>query len=91
MPNPWRSSYVGFTWAQRAAILKRDRYCPCGRPATEADHRRSVADCQRAGIDPNTLDNGQGLCPDCHALKTAAEKRQGQQRMVPRRPPRPHP
>lgn len=54
-------------WRQiRAFILDRDPFCPCGRPATDVDHRDGDA----TNNDPENL---QGLCRSCHSRKTARE------------------
>jgi hypothetical protein len=67
----------------RRAILARDPMCRavgCTRPSTEADHIVTVAECMRAGVDPNTMANGQGLCAPHHEEKTRAEIKAAQQR-----------
>lgn len=75
----------------RRAILRRDPVCvACGVAAsTVADHVRSHAECLRAGIEPDTLDNGQGMCATCHDLKTRREQRIGLNAW--RRPTEKHP
>ena len=71
---------MGFTGAQRRAILAREPACrTCGAPSTEADHIRNKAS-MPPGVDPNTLDNGQALCSSCHREKTARETAEGQRR-----------
>lgn len=90
MNNSWSGDRTGFPKAMRAKILRRDKTCRiCGlRPATEADHIVSVAECRRLGIVYDTIDNGQGLCRECHWAKTRAEIQQGQARMrTPKRIP----
>ena len=87
MNTSWSGDRVQFPTAMRATILRRDKWCAiCGQQrAVEADHIRPVAECRRAGIDPDTLSNGQGLCHDCHAAKTSREIAAGKTRMTPRR------
>lgn len=98
----WSGERRGFPRAVRAAILKRDRVCRCsgcvcctpagcGERSVEADHRTPFVVCRRAGVDPDTIDNGQGLCVACHAEKTRGEQREGRERMRGRRTPRLHP
>ncbi len=55
----------------RRDVLRRDPICrACGTaPATDADHITPIAD----GGSPRDLNNGQGLCAPCHALKTRIE------------------
>lgn len=48
-------------WAER--ILKRDKVCVCGSPATEAHHIYPKAKWPELRLDPN---NGIGLCKPCH-------------------------
>lgn len=89
----WSGERRAFPAAMRRAILDRDPTCrACGTSAsTEADHIISHAECLRRGIEPDTLDNGQGLCRSCHWAKTKREQRQGKARLkVPKRVPR-HP
>lgn len=78
----------GFTQSQRAAILRRDRVCQiCGlAPATIADHIQPVAE---GG--PDNLSNGQGVCSQCHDVKTKAEQARGRARHRGARPPDAHP
>ena len=92
----WSGQRRSFPPAMRTAILKRDRTCRCtgcqactssgcDQRATEADHITNHATCLRAGVDPDTMGNGQGLCSSCHAVKTQRERWQGKQRLIPRR------
>lgn len=84
----WSGNRNSFPTPMRQAILARDPICrACGqRPATEADHIINHAECTRRGINPDTLDNGQGLCRGCHWTKTKREQRQGKARLAtPRR------
>lgn len=101
MSTSWSGQRRSFPTASRLAILRRDPTCRCAgcphctpngcnRPSTIADHILNHAACQRAGIDPDTLDNGQGLCGGCHDVKTRAEQVAGRARLKPRRTPR-HP
>lgn len=53
-------------WARQ--VLAASPICPCGAPATDADHIVAV----RVGGDPLDLGNGIGLCRSCHSRKTAA-------------------
>lgn len=65
--------------AWRKAVLERDGHTcrECGQPATEADHiiPRAVAP-QRA----HDIDNGQALCPSCHAKKTRSDRKKAPSR-----------
>lgn len=91
--SSWSGQRRAFPEAMRRAILARDPICRDCRqqPATEADHITSHAECLRRGINPDTLDNGQGLCHDCHAAKTRREQRHGKARLTaPKRTPK-HP
>lgn len=67
-PNAATRGY-GLAWRRRrAAILRRDRFCPCGAVATEVDHLVPKA---RGGTDhPSNL---RGLCKPCHSAKTSGE------------------
>lgn len=95
----------GGGWAYSAAkprILERDhwqcqlRYPGCLIEATEVDHITNIA---RLGIPRSHIDdtNLQAACHYCHGIKTAAERRAGQQRTRARRaarkklPTKPHP
>ncbi len=87
----WSGSHSsGFPPEVRRAILRRDPTCPCGAPATEADHVVPVAE---GGSHDQA--NGQGLCSSCHAAKTRDEAARGRQRWRRRapkaRPSAPHP
>ncbi|WP_169923725.1 HNH endonuclease signature motif containing protein [Propionicimonas paludicola] len=86
----------------RAKILRRDPTCQCPgcpnctpngctQPSTIADHRIPHAECLRQGINPDTLDNGQGLCSPCHDHKTRGEQQAGRERLKGHRGPKPHP
>lgn len=68
---------IQFTPTQRRAILLKHPTCNVCRknPSTIADHCKPVAE---GG--PTTLDNGQGLCSDCHDAKTQTEILRGVQR-----------
>ena len=81
----------GFTHAQRRTILTRATSCECAgctacqhggctRPGTEADHKLNRATAERLGINPNTLDNGQALCAECHWTKTRGESEAARER-----------
>lgn len=87
----WRR--VGFPPPTRRAILARDPICQaCGTaPSTDADHIVPVAE---GGSEHIT--NGQGLCAECHQVKSDAERQRGLARGNQRRPreqrkPEPHP
>jgi HNH endonuclease len=56
----------------RALCLRRDRFCPCGARATEADHRVPV--CLGGLSDQGNL---RGLCHACHLEATARLRREG--------------
>jgi 5-methylcytosine-specific restriction enzyme A len=60
--------YSGRHVQWRQTILQLYPVCPCGQPATEADH---IVPKIHGG--DNALSNGQGLCRACHARKTARE------------------
>lgn len=61
------------TRAFRRAVLAREPNCRrCGKPATQADHIVAVAD----GGTNDAATNGQGLCDECHTIKTKNEHRQ---------------
>lgn len=59
----WYHTSVHRRW--RKLILQRDKICQhCKRkPATEAHHIKSLEDYPELALD---LDNGQGLCWECH-------------------------
>ncbi|MCI0438703.1 MAG: HNH endonuclease [Chloroflexi bacterium] len=61
----------------RKAVLQRDPVCRrCGvRPSVTADHIIPVA---RGG--QTAMENGQGLCDDCHKAKSQAEAAEGRRR-----------
>lgn len=76
--KPWTGSHSrGFPASTRRRILQRDPQCPCGAPATEADHIVPVA---HGGTHDET--NGQGLCHDCHRTKTLTESHANRVRTV---------
>jgi 5-methylcytosine-specific restriction protein A len=58
----------------RSVVLERDPVCPCGEPATRADHypieRRDLV---KAGLDANDPAYGRGLCERCHNRHTASK------------------
>ncbi len=56
------------TW-WRKAVLAEHPTCPCGAPATVADH---IVSLKRGG--EWGLDNGQGLCLRCHQSKRGRER-----------------
>lgn len=61
------------TRAFRRAVLAREPNCRhCGNPTTQADHIVPVAD----GGTNDPVTNGQGLCDECHTIKTKHEHRQ---------------
>jgi len=77
----------GFPPAVRRAILKRDPYCPCGAPSTEADHIIEAAD---GGT--HDANNGRGMCHPCHLAKTLAHATAARRaRPTATRTPEPHP
>lgn len=55
----------------RRGVMRRDPMCrACGvAPSTDADHVIPVGD----GGAPYDVANGQGLCHDCHDIKTRRE------------------
>ena len=72
-----RERMRGSQWMKRRArVLRRDPLCRCCStaahpvPSTEVDHKVPIS---RGGSDED--DNLQGLCGDCHAVKTAGEAR----------------
>lgn len=94
----WKGTYTeGFSEAIRSATLRRDRTCTCGgcrvcslrvgcrRPSVVVDHRLSWRESTRAGLNPNVAENAQGMCDECHGVKTAGEIARGRQRLVPLR------
>lgn len=89
----WSGQRRSFPTAMRNAILARDPVCvACHEaPSVVADHRRAYVVCLRAGIDPDSMENGQGMCGPCHDAKTRAEQRAGLARVAKRRPPERHP
>lgn len=102
MNTSWNGQRNSYPRKMRAAILHRDPVCQCPscpncgpngctNPSTEADHKTSHAECIRAGTNPDTIDNGQGLCAACHKHKTQQEQQRGKARLRGRRPARPHP
>lgn len=80
----WKSRADGFSSSQKREILSRDRVCAlCGlTKATEADHIVSVVESRIQGLNPNALDNGQGLCVECHKAKTNRESAAGRRRTL---------
>jgi 5-methylcytosine-specific restriction endonuclease McrA len=82
--DPMRAVYNTAKWRKgtRLQVLSEEPICriakicveKCGRamPSTEVDHIIPV----RTGIDPFLRRNLQGACHDCHAWKTATEKKQ---------------
>jgi 5-methylcytosine-specific restriction enzyme A len=58
----------------RDPVLAKYPYCPCGEPATVADHypidRR---DLMKMRLDPNDPQYGRGLCKRCHDKYTASK------------------
>ena len=58
----------------RKLVLQRDKICQhCRRkPATEAHHIKPLEDYPELALD---LDNGQGLCWDCHELTKHKKKK----------------
>lgn len=93
----WSGRRRSFPASVRRRILERDPVCrcagcpdhegPCGQPSRIADH---VVPWAEGG--PDTIENGQGLCPACHDHKTRAEIARGLARRPPmRRPPARHP
>ena len=90
----WSGQRRAFPTRMRAQILHLFPVCvACGlAPSTVADHILSHADCIRAGIHPDTISNGQGMCAPCHAVKTKAEARAGRARQPrAKRSPEQHP
>jgi 5-methylcytosine-specific restriction endonuclease McrA len=84
-----RPRKVAFPPVVKRALLKRDKVCAmCGeRKATQADHIKPVAE---GGA--NTYSNGQGLCDECHSIKSRAEARRGYRKWnTDRRPRQQHP
>ncbi|MCL1922796.1 MAG: HNH endonuclease [Propionibacteriaceae bacterium] len=83
----WSGNRTAFPTTLRKQILYRDQRCQhCGyAEATIADHIIPYTECIRQGINPHTLDNGQGLCKPCHDTKTQYEIRAGKTRMKPKR------
>lgn len=92
--SSWSGQRRSFPTRMRAQILRRNPICvACGRArSTVADHIVSHADCIRAGINPDTISNGQGLCAPCHHIKTKGERLAGIARQPrAKRPPEKHP
>ncbi len=89
----WSRQRRSFPDRMRAKIITRDPICmTCGvNLSVIADHKMSHADCLRLGLDPDTLDNGQGLCQPCHDIKTKQEQRAGRARRSTKRPAPRHP
>ena len=93
MNTSWSGQRRSFPYQMRTKILARDPICvTCGiNPSVIADHKTSHADCLRLGIEPDTLDNGQGMCQPCHDTKTKQEQRAGRARRSNKRPAPLHP
>jgi len=80
----WSGDRVGFPTAVRRFILARDPVCVwCRvRRSVIADHIVNVAMARRAGWPRKMIDdpaNGQGMCRECHDVKTKAEQERGRQ------------
>lgn len=92
-PSSWSGQRRSFPTKIRDAILNRDRICvTCGQqPSVIADHKRAHAECRALGIEPDTMDNGQGLCQPCSDEKTEREKREGRARVRYVKRAEPHP
>lgn len=58
----------------RGPVLRKHPICPCGEPATRADHypidRRDLV---KMRLDPNDPQHGRGLCERCHNRHTASK------------------
>lgn len=83
MNTSWSGDRRGFPDRIRAAILARDPICViCGdNPSTIADHEPSYAELRRMGVsDPHSIEYGQGVCDQCHEVKTRAEQQRGRDR-----------
>lgn len=88
----WSGDRTSFPSATRRAILRRDPTCVlCGqRPSTIADHEPNYVELRRAGVaDPHAIEFGQGVCEQCHDVKTRDEQARGCNRW--RLPAEPHP
>jgi 5-methylcytosine-specific restriction enzyme A len=53
----------------RRRVLVEQSLCQCGEIATDVDH---IVPLSQGGL-PYARSNVQGLCPRCHAVKTAGE------------------
>ena len=101
MNTSWSGKRDSFPAAMRKAILRRHPTCQCSgcnhcgtgcdQRSTIADHITNWAQCQRRGIPPHTLSNGQGMCSPCHDRKTWLEQRAGRQLSSRHRPQEEHP
>lgn len=102
MTTSWSGRRRSWPTAMRTQILRAHPTCQCpgcpactpngcDNPSTVADHKTPHAECLRAQIDPDTLDNAQGLCEGCHNHKTAREQAAGRHRLRGLRAPRQHP
>ena len=95
----WSGQRRSYPTATRHRILQRHPTCqcpgctachtPCRRPSTIADHNPNHATLLRAGLDPDDEQYGQGMCGQCHNVKTAQERATG--RTTTRRTPEQHP
>lgn len=94
----WSGTRRSFPRRIARAILHRDRACQlawegCTTDATEADHIVGHADALAAGWPIEDIDdpaNGQGVCRNCHRLKTRMEIARGLDRARTQGPPRPN-
>lgn len=78
-----RAGQSGWQWtALKKRVLRRDRHLcvKCHGRGAEVDHVVPVAECLRAGKDPDDMSNLQTLCVDCHAKKTRADRLRGVRR-----------
>ncbi len=97
---PWRNDpgkrrrdaavYRDPQFTRNAAIVRRranGRCEKCGRHAQiQVDH---IVPVSATGQPDHSLSNLQGLCPSCHAAKSAAEGHAARRRQAPRPAPRP--
>jgi 5-methylcytosine-specific restriction endonuclease McrA len=93
MAAPWSGGYTKAPRALRNAVLRDTPWCAypgCTNPAAEVDHVIPVAECYRAGVNPHTRSNLQGLCSPHHAAKTEQDKAAGRQQAAARRLRRPN-
>jgi 5-methylcytosine-specific restriction protein A len=70
--HPGKALYNTKRWkVLRRRVLFEQPLCECGQVATDVDHRLAIDD----GGDPWARANVQGMCHQCHSIKTARELR----------------